>query len=48
MGADRKGFFLLVDGSGREVFIGGWLGSCKVCLTGLAGCKGAVKCSEAR
>lgn len=48
IGADRKGVFLLVDGSGREVFIGGWLGACKVCLTGLAGCKGAVKCSEAR
>ncbi len=47
-GADRKGVFLLVDGSGREVFTGGWLGACKVCLTGLAGCKGAVKCSEAR
>ncbi len=48
MGADRKGVFLLVDGSGREFFTGGWLEACKVCLTGLAGCKGAVKCSEAR
>lgn len=29
-------------------FTGGWLEACKVCLTGLVGCKGAVKCSEAR
>lgn len=40
--------FSLVDCTGREAFIGGWFGARKVCLTGLVGCKGAVKCSEAR
>lgn len=43
-----SGCFYWWMAQGGRFFTGGWLGGCKVCLTGLAGCKGAVKCSEAR